>query len=132
MEFVLIDEVLKIAFLHANYKYNENNIGRSIKLIQNYLHIYFPVQSREYSYEYIEKALKFFQYDRDIKCRINDYISNEENIITDPKEIMKCLNISEERYLFDIQLNLDLREYQNLYRTLEEKYNQEQNDSTDN
>lgn len=129
MEFVLIDKVLEIAFLHANYKYDENNIGRSIKIIQNYLHLYFPVQYREYSYEYIEKALRFFQYERDIKCRINDYVSNEENILTDPKEIMKHLNISEERYLFDIHMNLHFRQY----RDLEQKIIKEktENESTD-
>jgi hypothetical protein len=118
MEFVLIDRVLKSAFQHANYKYDENNIHRSIKIIQNYLYIHFPIQYREYSYEYIEKALKFYQYDRDIICRINDYISNEEIIYTDPKEIMKELNISEERYLFNIHMNLKLRELQNLEHTL--------------
>ena len=124
MEFVLIDRVLKTAFQHANYKYDENNINRSIKIIQNYLYIHFPIQYREYSYEYIEKALKFYQYDRDIECRINDYISNEEIIYTDPKEIMKELNISEERYLFPIHMNLKLRELQNLEHTLKQTPNQ--------
>ena len=50
---------------------------------------------------------------------------------------MNYLNITEERYLFNVHMNLSLREYQDLYQTLiKEKTDSndidEQNEPTDN
>lgn len=108
------DRILKNAFEKACYRYSEDTIERSVKIIRNYLYLYYPKEYIQYSYDEIREELIKYQKDKEIKWRINDYIINGEIIYTDPRAIMKELNIIEERYLHDIVLALKTIEHQTL------------------
>ena len=109
------DKILEKAFEKALYIFNDDTIDHSVKIIQNYLYLHCsPEVYSRYSEDVIREALIEYQKDKEIKWRINNYILKGEIIYTDPESIMKKLNITDERYLHDINLVLKSRERQTL------------------
>lgn len=91
-------DILAEAFEKAIYKYDEENIYRSINIIKNWINVNYPFAKFMFKYEEIEEKLKQFQCERDLKLKINEYIANEVIIFDTVDSVMEELNITDEKW----------------------------------